>query len=49
MAREVSPAFNHLSSLQLCSSSEHQAVDKIIDTGKVEAGLINKETVLSKE
>ena len=33
---------------QLCTTNEHQAIDKIIDSGKMMAGLISKETVLSK-
>lgn len=34
--------------LQFCSAMEHKAIDKIIDSGKMEAGLIGKETTLSK-
>lgn len=37
-----------VSTFQLCSAAEHKAVDKIIDSGKMVAGLIDKETVLSK-
>lgn len=32
--------------IKLCSPAEHKAIDKIIDSGKIEAGLISKDVVL---
>ena len=34
--------------VQASNPEEHQAVDKIIDKGKLEAGVINRATVLSE-
>ncbi len=34
--------------LQLCSPEEHKAVDKMIDSGKVEAGTVQRQVILSK-
>ena len=34
--------------LQLCTPEEHKAVDKIIDSGKVKAGTVQRQVVLSK-
>ena len=34
--------------LQLCSPEEHKAIDKMIDVGKVEAGTVKRQIILSK-
>lgn len=34
--------------VQASTPEEHQAVDKIIDKGKLESGLINRATILSE-